>query len=298
MKPLLLIGLTIFSAGSTGLLAAIAQTNPKNPATTPIPSLPVPLLQAAPLVQASSKLLGQQHYQIESEIELTLNLTDAPLVTYAQILTTVAAPNQVNAEISFVEESGESKQEYQVVSNGTQVWIYDLLQNQYSVSEYNQFIQSEEGLAVGTLSSFYLKSLNSVNNRPIASRTLAKLPPDQLLRYFQKFANIDLQNIAIRTEQIKAKNYTIYDIDATDRTFKGTVYVNSQSADIERVDLSGKKDGLDITIKEQVISQMIPETIQTDIFNFSPPKDAEEVAEQIAIAPFKYNKRRVSLLHD
>ncbi len=290
MKSLLLIPLTMLSAASINTLTTVAQTNsttpPATPATpaTPIPTIPLPLLQAAPLVQATSKLLGQQSYQIESELKITGNSPDAPLVSKAQISTTVAAPNKVNAEISFIEENKNRK--YQVVSNGVQVWIYDAEENQYSVSEYNQFIQSQAGLAVGTLSSFYLKTLNTVNNSTVASRTIAKLPPDRLLRYFQRYANIDLQNMAVRTEQIEAQTYNVYGINAADQSYQVTTYVNPQSADIERVDLSGNKDGLEILVKEKVISQTIPKTIQADLFSFSSPEDAEEVTEQIAIAPF------------
>jgi len=290
MKSLLLLSLAILSTGSINILTPIAQTNPETPPetpqTNPTPTLPLPLLQAAPLVKATSKLLGQQRYQIESEIELTLNLPDAPLLSNAQISTTVTAPNKVQAEITLVAENGKSDQKYQVVSNGIKVWIYDQQQNQYSVSEYKQFIKSQSGLAVGILSNFYLKTLHGVNNSTIASRTMAQLPPDRLLRYFQRFTNIDLQNIVIRTEQLSAQTYNVYDINAADQSYQITTYVNPLSADIERIDLAGKKDDLEITVTEQIIKQSIPATIAVDVFNFVPPEDAEQVTEQIAIAPF------------
>ena len=290
MKSLSLLSLAILSTGSINILTTIAQTNPETPPetpqTNPTPTLPLPLLQAAPLVKATSKLLGQQRYQIESEIELTLNLPDAPLLSNAQISTTVTAPNKVQAEITLVAENGKSDQKYQVVSNGIKVWIYDQQQNQYSVSEYKQFIKSQSGLAVGILSNFYLKTLHGVNNSTIASRTMAQLPPDRLLRYFQRFTNIDLQNIVIRTEQLSAQTYNVYDINAADQSYQITTYVNPLSADIERIDLAGKKDDLEITVTEQIIKQSIPATIAVDVFNFVPPEDAEQVTEQIAIAPF------------
>ncbi len=286
MKSLLLIGLTVLTVGNISNLTTVAQTHTETPEATPNPILSSPLMQAAPLVQATSKLLGQQRYQIESEIEITGKVPNTPLISHAQISTTVAAPNKVKAEITFVDENGLSDKQYQVISDGTQVWIYDLKQKQYSVSEYQQFIESQAGLAVGTVSNFYLKTLNSARNNKIVSRALTKLPPDRLLRYFQRFANIDLQNMIIRNEQIEGQTYAVYDLNAVDRSFKVTTYIDSQLADIERVDLSGRKDGLDLVVKEDIINQTIPATIPGDTFNFSPPKDVEQVTEQIAVELF------------
>ena len=288
MKFLLSIGLTAISVGSLNTIATVAQTtqtSPQTPQSDPNQVIPLPLLQAAPLVQATSKLLGQQSYEIESEVEIT-SQTKADIVANAQILTAIAAPNKVNSEITFFGEDESSDRTYQIVSNGTQVWIYDLEQNQYSVSEYKPFVNSETGLAMGTLANFYLKTLDGVNSNKIASRALGKLPPDRLLKYFQKFANIDLQNMAIRNESVAGKAYAVYDIDAADRTYQSTVYVTPQGADIERVSISGKKADLDVVVTEQIISQAIPESLAPDIFNFIPPDDAQQVEIQIKLSPF------------
>lgn len=287
MKSLLLIGLTAICLGSingTITLAQKTQTNPQAPQASPNPAIPLPLLQAAPLVQATSKLLGQQSYEIESEVEIT-SQTRADVVANAQILTAIAAPNKVNSEITFFGENESLDRTYQIVSNGTQVWIYDLDQNQYSVSEYKPFIKSQTGLAVGTLANFYLKTLDGVNSNKIASRAIGKLPPDRLLKYFSRFANIDLQNMATRNESVAGKAYAVYDINAADRSYQTTIYVTPQAANIERVNISGNKDGLKLEIAEQIISQTIPKSIPADAFNFVPPDDAE-VTEQIKINPF------------
>ena len=285
MKFLLSIGLAVVTFSGVCIYGTLAQTNVE-PQTEPNNStLTLPLLQAAPLVQATSKLLGQQSYEIESEVEIT-SLTRADIVANAQIITAIAAPNKVNSEITFFGEDESSDRTYQIISNGTQVWIYDFEQNQYSVGEYKQFIESETGLAVGTLASFYLKTLNGVNSNKIASRAIGKLPPDRLLKYFQKFANIDLQNMAIRNEEVAGKAYSVYDLSAADQSYQTTAYVTPQLANIERVDISGKKDGLDLMVIEQIISQTTPESVAPDAFEFVPPDDAEQIEAQIEINPF------------
>lgn len=57
---LLSIALAIFSIGTIKLRATIAQTTPQSP--TPDNSLPLPLIQATPLVQATSTLLGRSSF--------------------------------------------------------------------------------------------------------------------------------------------------------------------------------------------------------------------------------------------
>lgn len=278
---LLSIALAIFSIGTIKLRATIAQTTPQSP--TPDNSLPLPLIQATPLVQATSTLLGRSSYHTESEIEISDRTSNTP-ISNALIKTTVAAPNKFNSEISFVSDNELLDRKYQIVSDGVKVWIYDVAQNQYSVEEYQQFIESQSALAVGMLSNFYLKTLNSVNNNTVAVNTLKKLPPERSLRYFQKFANIDLQNMEIRNEQIENTAYAVYDVEASDRTFEVTAYVAPQSANIELIELSGKKNGLDLMVREKIISQTVPESIPAELFSFVPSEDAE-VTEQIAIEP-------------
>ncbi|MEL6496644.1 MAG: hypothetical protein AAFQ41_16210 [Cyanobacteria bacterium J06623_7] len=285
MKFLFSLALSVACLHNIGLPLALAQTDTPAPAT-PQPAIPLPLLQAAPLVQATSRLLGQQNYQIESEIELSTVVPDSLLSAQAQIETVIAAPNKVSTRITFFNQERALEQQYQIVGNGTQVWIYDRQENQYSVSEYPQFLESTDSLSVGILANFYLQTLNTVNNNRIASRAVAKLPPDRLVSYFQRFANVDLQNMVIRNEQIEGQTYAVYDIDAVDRSYEVTAYVSPQLANIERADLVGQLDGIEILMLEQIISQTIPTAIAPETFNFVPPEDAEQVESPIKINPF------------
>ena len=51
-----------------------------------------------------------------------------------------------------------------------------------------------------------------------------------------------------------------------------TTYVSPQSANIERIDLIGKKSGVEILMSEQVTSQTIPKAIAEDTYTFIPPR--------------------------
>ena len=284
MKTLRSIVLSTITVASLGVTTVAQTDNP--PAQTTPASIPLPLLQAAPLVQATSKLLGQQSYEIESTAELIGNLPDRQLAANANIQTIVAAPNQVNSKITFVDRDRNLERQYQIVGDGIQVWIYDGSANKYSVSNYQEFIQSSAGLNVGILANFYLRTLDKVNSNKIASRAIAKLPPERLVKYFQRLANADLQNMTIRNEQLGDTAYSIYDINATDNSYEVTTYVSPESSNIDRIDLVGQQDGLDLLLIEQVSKQNIPPAVAPETFNFTPPDDAELVESPIAIEAF------------
>ena len=280
MKSLLSIALTTIAIGSIKV-TRVAQTDTQTPQTAPNQTIPLPLLRATPLIQATSKLLGQQSYKIESVAELMGNISDRQLTANAEIQTLVAAPNKVNTKITF-----DRDRQYQIIADGERVWIYDVEANQYSVSQYQQFVRSDAALNLGTLANLYLRTLDKVNSNKIASRAIAKLPPDRLIGYFQRLANIDLQNMTIRNEQLEGTAYSIYDINATDNSYEVTAYVSPVTSNIDRIDLIGQKDGLDLLLVEQITNQTIPESISADTFSFIPPDDAKQVELQIEINPF------------
>lgn len=254
-----------------------AQTNPP-PAT--------PNSQTAPLIQAASALLRQERYQLESTMEITGDIPGTFFKSAAQVNTILEAPNKINSEITFVSPNGLEGKTYQIVSDGTQVWIYNLATNQYSISDLKQFLQTREAFLMGTLSYFYVTTRSNFGSSTITANVLAKLPEERLVRYFQRFANVDLQSPLIKDETIEGKIYKVYDLNATNRGFELTAYVAPEPLALERIDLAGTKDGLQLATQEQIINQTILESIPAETFSFSPPDNAEQVARPIAIEPF------------
>lgn len=285
MKSLFLLGCVVVGMGNITPtnLTWLANSDTLLAQTSPAPT--APQTKTAPLIQAASALLSQERYQLESEMEITGDIPGTFFRSNARINTTVETPNKINSQVTFVSPDGLEGKIYQIVSDGTQVWIYNLATNQYSVSNIEQFLQTREAFLMGTLSHFYVNTRSNITSSTIAANVLAKLPEDRLVRYFQRFANVDLQNSVIKDETIENKAYKVYDLDASN-SFKIAAYVNPEPANIERVHLSGTKDGLQLSSKEQIIARTIPESIPAETFNFSPPDDAEQVQQQIAIDPF------------
>ena len=114
----------------------------------------------------------------------------------------------------------------------------------------------------------------------IAANFIAKLFEDRLVGYFQRFANVELQNFVIG-ETIDGTAYKVYDIDASNEGLRLTTYVNSQAANLERVHLFGTKDGLQLASREQIVERTIPESIPPKTFSFSPSDGAEQVSGQM-----------------
>lgn len=201
----------------------------------------------------------------------------------------MTSPNRFNTEIVVNSlNSNRKSQKYQIISNGTQVWIYDTEQNQYSVGECKKFIQSPAGQNVGGLANFYLRTLDSAYRNRNELVAIAKSDPNRLARleYFKKLTNLDLRNMAVRNKQIRDVAYDVYDIGTADESYRLAVYVSSSSNDIERIERMHQKDGVNLLSIEQIVRQSNYRATSDDIFTFIPPDNAEQVESPIQINSF------------
>ena len=289
MKLLLVLGLAVCNLGNVVQTAtsfepkfAIANRNHNILAQTNS----APQTAISPLVQAAKEFLSLERYELESVMTITGDIPGTSFVADAKIKTIVEAPNRFKSQLTFFSPNGLEGKAYDIISDGSQVWIYDYANNRYSVSDFEPFLQTREGFLVGALSYFYLNTRSNIGSSNIIANFLAKLPEQQLLQYFQRYSQLDLQNSVIRDETIEGKTYKAYEIDVTNRGFKATAYIDLERENLERVHLSGTKNGLQLASKERIIDQTIPELISEDTFVFNPPENAEQVEQQITIAPF------------
>ena len=290
MKSLLILGFTLFSFSNApqtiALLKSKSAIASSNFDTFLTQANSASQTATSPLVRAAKEFLSLQRYELESVMEITGDIPGTSFVSDAKIQTTVEAPNKFKSQITFVSPNGLEGKAYELVSDGSQVWIYNYATNQYSVSDFKPFLQTREGFLVGTLSYFYLNTRSNIGSSKIIANFLAKLPEPQLLKYFQRFGKLDLQNSVIRDETIEGTVYKAYDIDAANKGFRAVAYIDPERENLARVHLSRTKDGLQLASKEQIINQTIPESFLKDTFIFNPPENAQQVEQQITIAPF------------
>jgi len=293
MKSLFVLGLTLFGLSNVAQTKAVTTDNflrinyvQNNQNTFLSQTSPAPQTAVSPLIQAGKELLSLERYELKSVMEISGDIPGASFVSQAQIKTKVEASNKFNSQITFVSPSGLEGKTYQIVCDGNQVWIYNVATNQYSVSDFKQFIQTREGFLLGTLSYFYLNTRSNIGSSNIMANFLAKLPEDRLLQYFQRFSNLDLQNSVVKDGTVEGKAYKAYNIDASSQGFQATAYINPDKGNLARVDLSGTKDGWQLASFEQIVNQTTPESFPEGTFVFSPPDNAVQVEQQIEIAPF------------
>ena len=286
MKLSLLLIFTILAWGNLAPLKTFARTDltiaQSNSELSPDESP----TEASPLVQAAKQFISLERYQLESVMEITGEIPGSAFTSNAQINTTVAAPNKFNSQIIFVSPNGLRGKTYQIVSDGTQVWIHNLATNRYSVSNIEEFLQTREGFLIGTLSYFYVSTRKNIGSSRILGNFLAKLPEAQLLKYFQRFTKLDLENLTIRDEEIAGTTYRAYDINGTTGDLKATAYVDARQGNLARLDLSGSKNGLKLASQETAVNLTTPESIAEETFIFSPPETAEQSSQQLDILPF------------
>lgn len=286
MKSFFLLGCTLLGLASinhTSLFAA-SESSQLFTQTTPAPSQPTSI--SSPLLQAGKQLLGLERYELESVMEVTADMPGTLLSSNVKINTTVEAPNKINSQITFVSPNGLEGKSYEIVSDGSQVWIYDWTTNQYSVSDLKQFLQTREGFLIGTLSHFYVSTRSNIGSPGILANAFSQLPEDRLIGYVQRFSNINLQDSVIRDETLEGKAYKAYALQDRSKGVQATVYVDADQQAIARVHLMGTKDGLQLTSQEQILNQNVPESIATETFSFTPADDAQQVDQQISIQPF------------
>ena len=96
----------------------------------------------------------------------------------------------------------------------------------------------------------------------------------------------DLQKTIIKNENIEGTAYKVYELNGQNKGFQLITYINSRQGDLERVYLSGKKDGLDLAIQEEIMNQNVPESVPVDTFGFFPPDSIKQVTKPITIEPF------------
>ena len=247
---------------------------------------PISSSEIAPLFKAAAKLLSEDRYQIESEMILTGDAPGIQFTSNVRIKTITEAPNKFNSEITFFSPNGLSGKQFKIISDGQQVWIYDLSTNQYSVSGYQEFIESNDGFFLGVVSFFYLSLQSDSENANVYARFLSSLSEEELIKFLETEFKIDYENVSMKEETLNNIPYKVYQIKDRESGFVFDFSLNSLLNEVEIVSISGKQSGLDITMKEQVNSKISPLSLSRETFSFLPSVGSKKVEQTLEIKPF------------
>jgi outer membrane lipoprotein-sorting protein len=242
--------------------------------------------------QAIGNLFQKTLYQTESNMEIAFKNPSLTMTVNTQILTITRFPNQFRSEITFnkITPTGKNKK-YLIVSDGKQVWIYDAQLQQYTLTNIDKFKQANDSFLMGFSTLFFL-----VLSPEIEQVLGSKNPSDEDLQNVVRELNENLfssenapdpQEFVGERRQLKGKEYYVYKYqeNPNPKEYLISFWVDPITTTLQRVDISGKEQEGDISIKETIERRLENPIINNDTFRFSPSPQMKKV-ESIEIKPF------------
>ena len=197
----------------------------------------------------------------------------------AQIKTVAQIGNKFQTQLAFAPVGSTSKATYTIVSNGRDVWIYRPDRRQYTKTTFKAFSSGSNWLWTGVSSSLFL-TISPADRQEMLSAigtdrdVIKSLPPSQF------------KDLIGSERQVDGQNLYSYSYNFKDEGFIFDVLLQPQTATVQRIEFTGKVDGMNIKISENIVSRKPQVTIAKQTFEFVPPKGAKKV-KTIEIEPFK-----------
>ena len=281
--------ISLFVAIAFGLLAqpSWAQSSQK-PLTLSTKATPQPTekkVDYSLLIRAMRQFLASDRYLLESKLTLSAKAPGVTMASVARIQTISAEPNQFRTRISFTNRENEQGREYLLVSNGKQVWTYNVEQNVYAVVEYQQFQRAKDNFMTGMLSRLFSTIRNSAGPHNIS--LLVNVPEAKLIEILETQLADSVSGLTTDTQRLDGKNYTTYFYHDQNKGYQMRAFIDVKTSEIRHFQVAnqGNKE-LDFKIAEQVIHRSIPPSVPANAFRFVPPAGAKLQTTPISINPF------------
>ena len=275
----LLLG-TIVAAVLIGL-TSVSQAQ-ISPGATPPPKSTVPTPTAPPKASTSttpdltllSKAVGvfwqSDRTETNSQILLHGEGQGIDRNMSLQVNTIAQIGNKFQTQLVIAPIGSSPKITYTLVSNGKDVWIYRPDRRQYAKTTFAAFRASSNWLWTGVSSSVFL-SLTAADRREMllslgTDRDVIKsVPPEQL------------KDLSGSERQIDGKNLYAYSYNFKDAGFSFDIFLQPQTASVQRIEFNGKVDDMNVKISEDILSRNPQVNITKKTFEFVPPKGVKKV---------------------
>ncbi|EDX76687.1 hypothetical protein MC7420_1690 [Coleofasciculus chthonoplastes PCC 7420] len=225
------------------------------------------------LAKTVANFIQAERYQTESEMQFSFDAQGFTGQFSVLVKTIAQSPQQFRTEIS-TPESGEFAQPmYIVVSDGSQVWIYQPELKQYAVSDYAEFEQSNDDFFIGLSSGLFLVLApfrQFFANGGVSSEGII----EQLESVFQTEGYLPLQGNHLTGA---GQDYYAYSYKDREAGFTFTFLVEPNTAEVVQIQISGKTDGIDFKMTEQIIDRVPSPVVAADTFTFVPPAGVTQV---------------------
>ena len=228
------------------------------------------------LSKASAAFVQSDRYRTDSEIRVKATSGGTNVTSSAKVTTWVQAPNQFRAEISFPTENNAAPVKSIVISDGKRVWMYRPDLKQYAVTPFEKFDNLDGYYWIG-MSSYWYLTVPAEVRQPIANGALANP------RILKELGLTD--NSSLKGSNQTVDGRSLYGYEYTDTSgFTISALVDPTTADLKQIRLSGKSEGFNVDIAEQILSRTPNPAIDAAAFKFAPPPGAKLV-KSVDIGP-------------
>ncbi len=228
------------------------------------------------LAKASALFMQSDRYQTESNILVKADSGGTSVTSSAQATTIMQAPNKFRSEIRFSKSAGSPGGKSTVVSDGRQVWMYRADLKQYKVVSYAAFSKSDDNYWIG-MSSLWFLDVPADVRKEIANGALTN--PKML----KELGLQNSQSLRGGTETVDGQSFYVYEFkDQEGLAIAGLV--DPATTSLKQIRITGKSEGFDINITEQILQRSPNPEITATTFKFAPPAGTKQV-KALAIGP-------------
>jgi outer membrane lipoprotein-sorting protein len=261
----------------------IPSATPPN-STTPVPER-VPKAPGTNTTDLNllSKAVGvfwqSDRTETESQMLIKGEQQGVKIETSAQVKTIAQIGNKFQTQLLITPAGSTPKAAYTIVSNGRDVWIYRPDRRQYAKTTFDTFRSGSNWLWTGVSSSLFL-TISAADRQEILSAlgterdVIKSIPPSQFKDLIGSERQVDGQNLYSYSYNFKGEGF-VFD-----------VLVQPQAATVQRIELNGKVDGMNISLSEKILSRKPQAVISKQTFQFVPPQGVKKV-KAIEIELFK-----------
>ena len=233
------------------------------------------------LARTVANFFRGDYAETESTLEIRGTSPGLLFQVYLQVKTLVKSPGQFRSEIVFRDPGGTVGKEYLVISNGDRVWMSSSDLGIYAIVDFQEFKRSNNGFLMGFSSLLFLDASTKVEES-ITANNISESNVVDLLHSVLLSEKLPIQG---SSQQIQGEDYYTYSYNDSLKGLSYNVLVNSDSATVERIELTGQRQDLDIVVTEKIRRRGSPLQINANTFSFPSPAGMQQV-ESMSIGPF------------
>jgi outer membrane lipoprotein-sorting protein len=272
------------NVGRWGLLMALllgpnpglAGTRFSSPTMTATLTTPGPRPNLALLKTALAKFFQSTAFRTESTLVITTTTAQVNVNFKSQTETLTVLPRNFRSRLQL------GSKNYELISNGQQVWVLDLDKKQYSMLSFQQFQASDDSFLIGLGASFLLEMAGTAT---AASLTDPQAWLPTLIDFFVK--DYVQEGMTLSQSQVLQSGtaYHQYQYQLPQENLALVLWIDEQSQTLAKLQILGQEDDLAINIEETIHRHQSNPGIPPDAFQFRPSPLFTRV-EDVPLDPF------------